>query len=97
MNMKLACDPTVIYAVKRIKPYDGVINKSDLELDSPYNTYLYPGLPPGPIANPGRLAIEAALHPADSDYLYFVSRNDGSHIFSTSYSDHAKAVNRYQR
>jgi len=97
INMKLACDPTVIYAVKRVKPYDGVINKSDLELDSPYNTYLYPGLPPGPIANPGRLAIEAALYPADSEYLYFVSRNDGSHIFSTRYSDHAKAVNRYQR
>ena len=96
-NMKLACDPTVIYAVKRVKPYDGVINRSDLELDSPYNTYLYPGLPPGPIANPGKLAIEAALYPADSEYLYFVSRNDGSHVFSAKYSDHAKAVNRYQR
>jgi len=96
-NMKLACDPTVIYAVKRVKPYDGVINRSDLELDSPYNTYVYPGLPPGPIANPGRRTIEAALYPADSEYLYFVSRNDGSHIFSSDYRDHARAVNRYQR
>ena len=96
-NMKLACDPTVIYAVKRVKQYDGVINKSDLELDSPYNTYLYPGLPPGPIASPGRLAVEAALYPADSEYLYFVSRNDGSHIFSAKYQDHEKAVSRYQR
>ncbi len=96
-NMKLACDPTVIYAVKRVKQYDGVINLSDLGLDSPYNTYLYPGLPPGPIANPGRMALEAALYPADSDYLYFVSRNDGSHFFSVHYQDHAQAVRRYQR
>jgi UPF0755 protein len=97
MNMKLACDPTVIYAVQRVKPYDGVIHQSDLQLDSPYNTYLYPGLPPGPIANPGRLAIEAALFPAESDYLYFVSRNDGSHVFSKGYRDHARAVRKYQR
>jgi UPF0755 protein len=96
-NMKLACDPTVIYAVKQVKPYDGVIHRSDLELDSPYNTYLYPGLPPGPIANPGRRSIEAALFPAESDYLYFVSRNDGSHIFSTNYRDHHRAVLQYQR
>jgi UPF0755 protein len=95
--MKLACDPTVIYAVKQIKPYDGVINQSDLKLDSPYNTYLYSGLPPGPIANPGKLAIEAALFPVESDYLYFVSRNDGTHIFSKGYADHAKAVRKYQR
>ena len=97
MNMKLACDPTVIYAVKGIKPFDGIIHQSDLELDSPYNTYLYPGLPPGPIANPGKLAIQAALFPAESDYLYFVSRNDGSHLFSKAYRDHAAAVRRYQR
>jgi len=96
-DMRLACDPTVIYAVKRIKPYDGVINQSDLELDSPYNTYLYTGLPPGPITNPGRLAIEAALYPADTDYLYFVSRNDGSHVFSARYQEHAEAVRRFQR
>ncbi len=96
-NLKLACDPTVIYAVKLVKEYDGVINRSDLELDSPYNTYLYPGLPPGPIANPGLESIDAALYPAEVDYLYFVSTNDGGHIFSTSYRDHTQAVAEYQR
>jgi len=96
-NLKLACDPTVIYAVKLVKEFDGVINQSDLDLDSPYNTYLYPGLPPGPIANPGLESIEAALYPADVDYLYFVSTNDGSHFFSTNYRDHNRAVEKYQR
>jgi len=96
-NLKLACDPTVIYAVKLVKEFDGVINQSDLDLDSPYNTYLYPGLPPGPIANPGLESIEAALYPADVDYLYFVSTNDGAHFFSTNYQDHNRAVEKYQR
>ena len=96
-NMRLACDPTVIYAVKRVKEYDGVINQSDLSLDSPYNTYIYPGLPPGPIANPGHASIEAALFPAESDFLYFVSRNDGSHTFSKDYRNHSNAVQRHQR
>ena len=96
-NMPLACDPTVIYAVKLVKEYDGIIHRSDLELDSPYNTYLYPGLPPGPIANPGLAAIEAALSPAQSDYLFFVSKNDGTHAFSRTYGEHARAVRRYQR
>jgi len=97
LGMKLACDPTVIYAVKRVKPWDGIIHRSDLEFDSPYNTYLYPGLPPGPIANPGLASIKAALNPAESFYLYFVSRNDGSHVFSDSYAEHSRAVNKYQR
>jgi len=96
-NMKLECDPTVIYAVQTIKKYDGIIHRSDLEIDSPYNTYKYPGLPPGPIASPGLGSIDAALHPAEVDYLYFVSRNDGSHIFSHNYRDHHKAVLKYQR
>lgn len=97
LNMRLGCDPTVIYAVKQVKPYDGVINRSDLALDSPYNTYLYPGLPPGPIANPGRASLNAALNPAESDYLYFVSRNDGSHVFSKTSREHNRAVQLYQR
>ncbi len=96
-NMKLDCDPTVIYAVKQVKPFDGIIHRSDLQLDSPYNTYLYPGLPPGPIANPGLASIEAALAPEETSFLYFVSRNDGSHIFSTNYRDHQRAVVEYQR
>jgi UPF0755 protein len=96
-NLKLACDPTVIYAVNLIKEFDGVINQSDLDLDSPYNTYLYPGLPPGPIANPGLDSIEAALYPADVEYLYFVSTNEASHIFSINYRDHQRAVDKYQR
>lgn len=96
-NMKLACDPTVIYAVKRIKDYDGIIHQSDLRLDSPYNTYLYPGLPPGPIANPGLASIDAALKPADADFLYFVARNDGSHAFSRTYREHQRAVQQFQR
>lgn len=97
LNIKLACDPTVIYAVKQVKEFDGIIHQSDLRFDSPYNTYLYPGLPPGPIANPGLGAIDAALQPADVDYLYFVSKNDGTHIFSTRYRDHDQAVRLYQR
>ena len=96
-NLKLACDPTVIYAVTLQREYDGVIHQSDLELDSPYNTYLYPGLPPGPIANPGLDSIDAALHPAQVDYLYFVSQNNGGHFFSSNYRDHRRAVQRYQR
>jgi len=97
LNINLGCDPTVVYAVKRVKRYDGVINRSDLDLDSPYNTYLHPGLPPGPITNPGEAAIDAALHPADADYLYFVSKNDGSHVFSRNYREHQRAVTTYQR
>ena len=96
-NIKLACDPTVIYAVRKTGEFDGIIHKSDLDLDSPYNTYLYSGLPPGPIANPGTSSIDAALYPAPVRHLYFVSRNDGSHVFSTSYRDHQRAVRRYQR
>ncbi len=96
-NIPLGSDPTVIYGVKLVKPYDGVINQSDLKLDSPYNTYLYYGLPPGPIASPGLASIDAALEPAKVDYLYFVSRNDGSHLFTDNYQAHLRAVRQYQR
>jgi UPF0755 protein len=97
IGMKLDCDPTIVYALKNTDSYTGRLRYKDLKLDSPYNTYLYPGLPPGPIANPGRASLEAALYPADVDYLYFVSRNDGSHEFSSNYRDHINAVNKYQR
>jgi UPF0755 protein len=96
-NIALASDPTVIYSVKLVKDYDGVINQSDLKIDSPYNTYLYYGLPPGPIASSGLASIDAALEPAKVDYLYFVSRNDGSHLFSNNYQAHLRAVRQYQR
>jgi UPF0755 protein len=73
------------------------LRKVDLVRDSPYNTYRRRGLPPGPIANPGRAALEAALYPASVEYLFFVSRNDGTHQFSRSLREHNKAVNQFQR
>lgn len=92
-RMRLQSDPTVIYG---IPGYDGNIRRKDLETKTPYNTYVIYGLPPGPIGNPGRDAIFAALYPAESPYLYFVSHNDGTHEFTTNYADHIKAVARYQ-
>jgi UPF0755 protein len=96
-GMPLQTDPTVIYALKRAGRYDGNIRRVDLDIDSPYNTYRYPGLPPGPISSPGLASLTAAIHPAPSDDLYFVSRNDGSHYFSRTLSDHSRAVDHYQR
>jgi len=89
----LQSDPTVIYA---IKDFDGNLTREDLKLDSPYNTYRYAGLPPGPIANPGKASLLAALYPADVDYLYFVSKNDGTHEFSLDLKQHNAAVKKYQ-
>jgi UPF0755 protein len=96
IGMPLQCDPTVIYALELAGRYDGNIHKEDLSIDSPYNTYRYPGLPPGPIASPGRASLEAAVHPADADYLYFVSRNDGTHVFARTLDEHNKNVQKYQ-
>src|SRR5436190_4761143 len=96
IGMALQCDPTVIYALELAGRYDGNVRRDDLLFDSPYNTYRYPGLPPGPIASPGRASLDAVVHPADSDYLYFVSRNDGSHMFAKSLAEHAKNVRQYQ-
>jgi UPF0755 protein len=95
-GMPLQCDPTVIYALERVGKYDGNIRKNDLQFDSPYNTYRYPGLPPGPIAAPGKASLEAAAHPADADFLYFVSRNDGSHAFARTLDEHNRNVQQYQ-
>ncbi|MBI3583907.1 MAG: endolytic transglycosylase MltG [Nitrospinae bacterium] len=101
-RMRLQCDPTVIYALllKGLKEkkiiYDGNIRKEDLSIDSPYNTYRYAGLPPGPIANPGKSSIHAAIHPSVSKYIYFVSKNDGSHHFSSTIEEHNRAVRTYQ-
>lgn len=94
LGMRLESDPSVIYG---LEDFDGDIRKKDLAVWHPYNTYLVYGLPPGPICNPGLKAIMAALFPSDEGYLYFVSRNDGSHIFSRTLEEHRQAVNRYQR
>jgi UPF0755 protein len=96
-RMPLQTDPTVIYALRKAGTYDGNIRRVDLDVDSPYNTYRFPGLPPGPIASPGRASLLAALHPAQSRELYFVSRNDGSHQFSESLAEHERWVTQYQR
>ncbi len=94
-GMLLQTDPTVIYGLGN--GYDGNIRKRDLTTDTPYNTYTRPGLPPTPIAMPGRAALQAAVNPAAGDALYFVARNDGSHIFSATYAEHNAAVDCYQR
>ena len=96
IGMPLQCDPTVIYALQRAGSYTGNLRHDDLALDSPYNTYRYAGLPPGPIASPGRASLEAAVHPADADFLYFVSRNDGSHVFAKTLDEHNRNVQKYQ-
>jgi UPF0755 protein len=96
-GMRLQTDPTVIHALRLAGRWDGNIRKQDLEIDSPYNTYRHAGLPPGPIASPGRAALEAVLDPAPVEDLYFVSRNDGSHHFSRTLREHERAVDRYQR
>ncbi|MBI4124423.1 MAG: endolytic transglycosylase MltG [Deltaproteobacteria bacterium] len=93
-RMGLASDPTVIYGLKN---FDGNLRKEDLSNPHPYNTYVHAGLPPGPICNPGRASILAALNPAQTDYLYFVSKNDGSHHFSSTLAEHNQAVRKYQQ
>jgi UPF0755 protein len=99
MGMKLDCDPTTVYAALLAGDYRGKIYRSDLERESPWNTYRSPGLPPGPIANPGLSSLKAALHPEASQYLYFVAKGDGSggHSFSRSLSEHQEATQALRR
>jgi len=93
-RMRLESDPTVIYG---LKDFDGNLKRKDLRVRSPYNTYINYGLPPGPIANPGRDSLMAAINPAKTNYLYFVSKNDGSHHFSATLKEHNTAVVKYQK
>ena len=93
-GIPLQSDPTVIYG---IKDFNGNLTKEDLQTESPFNTYLFTGLPPQPIANPGEESIKAALYPSADHYLYFVSKNNGTHYFSTTLDDHNRAVDTYQR
>jgi UPF0755 protein len=96
-GMRLQTDPTVMYAkILRTGEPDNNISKADLQTDHPYNTYMRKGLPPGPISNPGLEALDAAAHPENTPYLFFVSKNDGTHVFTSDYKDHNAAVGAYQ-
>lgn len=97
VGMGLYADPTVIFALKQEGRWDGNIRREDLRMDSPYNTYRHAGLPPGPIASPGLASLKAAARPADITSLYFVSRNDGSHVFADTLAEHNRNVDRWQR
>ncbi len=96
-HMLLGADPTVIYAMKLAGRWNGNIRKDDLQIDSKYNTYRFPNLPPGPIANPGVASLRAAAAPASTEFLYFVAKHDGSHAFSTNLEEHNRNVELYQR
>ena len=94
-GMLLQCDPTTIYALKRLGIWRGSLARSELAVDAPYNTYVRPGLPPGPICNPGIASLRAAIAPADVPYLYFVAAGDGSHMFSADYEEQQRNAARY--
>jgi UPF0755 protein len=96
-GMPLQCDPTVIYALEQQGRYRGTLSGKDLHEDSPYNTYMHGGLPPGPIGNPGEISLRAALAPADTQFLYFVANTQGGHFFSATLEQHNQNVNRYHR
>ncbi len=96
-GMKLQCDPTVIYGLILTGKFNNNLTKKNMRYPSPYNTYLYKGLPPTPIACPGKDSLLAVLRPAKTSYLYFVSKNDGTHFFSSSFSKHKEAVKKYQK
>lgn len=97
VGMRLQCDPTIIYSLEQKGRWNGILTKADLRRDDPYNTYTRTGLPPGPIANPGKPSIIAALYPADVGYIFFVSKTDGTHFFSNTLEEHNEAVQEYIR
>jgi len=96
-GMALQCDPTVIYALEQANIYDGSLHARDLHFKSPYNTYRYPGLPPGPIASPGEASLRAAVNPPKVDYFYFVANAEGGHFFSSTLAEHNRNVLRFRR
>jgi UPF0755 protein len=96
-NIALDADPSIIYAELLAGSYTGALHHDDMRFDSPYNTYTHPGLPPGPIANPGKSALEASMHPAQSDYYYFVADAAGHHRFARTMEEHNKNVDAYRR
>ena len=96
-NIPLQCDPTVIYALQDAGQYRGTLTGADLHFPSPYNTYAHPGLPPGPIGNPGEASLRAALQPAQTDYLYFVANTQGGHFFAATLTEHNRNVTKYRR
>jgi UPF0755 protein len=95
--MLLQCDPTTIYALKRLGAWRGALARSELAVDEPYNTYVWPGLPPGPICNPGIASLRAAIAPANVSFLYFVAAGDGSHLFSADYEEQQINAARYHK
>lgn len=97
VGMALYADPTVIYALKLLGRWDGNLRRPDLKLDSPYNTYVYPGLPPSPICSPRGASMVAAAAPAQTRNFYFVSRNDGTHVFAEDLREHNRNVTRWQK
>jgi len=96
-NMRLQCDPTVIYALEQIGQYKGTLTGEDLHFDSPYNTYEHGGLPPGPIGNPGETSLHAAMSPAKTSFLYFVANTQGGHFFAATLEEHNRNVTKYRR
>jgi UPF0755 protein len=96
-RIPLQCDPTVIYALQGAGHYNGTLTGADLHFESPYNTYAHPGLPPGPIGNPGEASLRAALEPAQTDYLYFVANTQGGHFFAATLAEHNRNVTKYRR
>ena len=95
--LPLEADPTVQYALGKESEWWPEVQPADLKRESPYNTYLRPGLPPGPICNPGLKSIQAAFEPAQTDYLYFVAKGDGTHAFARTYEEHLENIRKYQQ
>jgi len=96
-NIPLQADPSVIYAELLQGAYAGALHHEDMQFRSAYNTYVHPGLPPGPIGNPGKVSLEAAMHPADTQYLYFVSDGSNHHRFARSLEEHNRNVAEYRK